>query len=232
MVLKLHSQRLSRILFVCVALFVVVVVGVLVLRGRGGQSVPSEAPQTRADYRIKEVQLQEEMKDGVTWQLEADQAEAYEKAGKTLLRKVRIRIQEPDRSWIVTGDEGEMTQESKDVELRGNVILISSDGLRLETARLRWDANAQRAWTDDPVTLHQKGAVVQGKGLDARVGERNTEIKGRIRATFGVSKPDASTPGASDPGASKPGASKPGASQTEKPPSTEAVPGPRSEIKG
>jgi LPS export ABC transporter protein LptC len=221
-VLKLHSHRLSRILFVCVALFVVVVVGVLVVRGRGAQSVPSEAPQTRADYRIKEVQLQEEMKDGVTWQLEADQAEAYEKAGKTLLRKVRIRIQEPDRSWIVTGDEGEMTQESKDVELRGNVILISSDGLRLETARLRWDANAKRAWTDDPVTLHQKGAVVQGKGLDARVGERNTEIKGRIRATFGVSKPDASTPGASEAGASKP----------EKPPSTEAVPGPRSEIKG
>ena len=227
MVLKLHSQRLSRILFVCVALFVVVVVGVLVVRGRGAQSVPSEAPQTRADYRIKEVQLQEEMKDGVTWQLEADQAEAYEKAGKTLLRKVRIRIQEPDRSWIVTGDEGEMTQESKDVELRGNVILISSDGLRLETARLRWDANAKRAWTDDPVTLHQKGAVVQGKGLDARVGERNTEIKGRIRATFGVSKPDASTPGASEAGASEAGASKP-----EKPPSTEAVPGPRSEIKG
>ena len=227
MVLKLHSQRLSRILFVCVALFVVVVVGVLVVRGRGAQSVQSEAPQTRADYRIKEVQLQEEMKDGVTWQLEADQAEAYEKAGKTLLRKVRIRIQEPDRSWIVTGDEGEMTQESKDVELRGNVILISSDGLRLETARLRWDANAKRAWTDDPVTLHQKGAVVQGKGLDARVGERNTEIKGRIRATFGVSKPDASTLGASEPGGSKPGASR-----TDEPPSTEAVPGPRSEIKG
>ena len=217
MVLKLHSHRLSRILFVCVALFVMVVVGVLVVRGRGAQSVPSEAPQTRADYRIKEVQLQEEMKDGVSWQLEAEQAEAYEKAGKTLLRKVRIRIQEPDRSWTVTGDEGEMTQESKDVELRGNVILISSDGLRLETARLRWDANAKRAWTDDPVTLHQKGAVVQGKGLDARVGERNTEIKGRIRATFGVSKP---------------GASDPGASEVEKPPSTEAVPGPRSEIKG
>jgi LPS export ABC transporter protein LptC len=184
-VLKLHTQRISRILLVSVTLFVVVVVGVLVLRGRWAQSVNTEAGQTKADYRIKEVNLQEEMKDGVRWQLEADQAETYEQAGKTILRKVRIQIQEPDRSWIVTGDEGEMTQASKDVELKGNVILLSSEGMRLETTRLRWDANGQRAWTDEPVTVYQKGTVVKGKGLDARVGERNTEIKGRIRATFG-----------------------------------------------
>jgi len=211
-VLKLHTQRLSRILFVSVALFVVIVVGVLVLRGRGAQSVPSEAPQTKADYRIKEVQLQEEMKDGVSWQLQADLAEAYEKVGKTLLRKVRILIQEPDRSWTVTGDEGEMTQESKDVELRGNVVLISSDGLRLETTRLRWEADAKRAWTDEAVILRQKGAVVRGSGLDAGVGERNTAIKGRIRATFGAGKP--------------------GASESDKVPAAEVAPVPRPEVKG
>jgi LPS export ABC transporter protein LptC len=112
----------------------------------------------------------------------------------------------------VTGDEGEMAQETKDIELRGHVVLISSDGLRLETTRLRWDASAKRAWTDDPVILRQKGAVVRGAGLDARVGERNTAIKGRVRATFGGSKS--------------------GAGDTEKTPSVEAVPLPRAEVKG
>ncbi len=112
----------------------------------------------------------------------------------------------------MTGDEGEMTQESKDVELRGNVVLISSDGLRLETTRLRWDADAKRAWTDEAVILRQKGAVVRGTGLDARVGERNTAIKGRIRATFGGNRP--------------------GASESETVPSAEVVPVPRPEVKG
>lgn len=192
MVLKLHSQRISHIIFAGVTLFVVVVVGVLVLRGRGAQSVPTEAVQTKADYRIREVNLEEEMKDGVRWQLQADHAETYERAGKTILRKVRIQIQEPERSWTVTGDEGEMVQASKDVELNGNVVLVSSEGIRLETTRLRWDADARRAWTDEPVTVYQKGAVVKGSGLDARVGERNTAIKGRIQATFGGGKtPDA-----------------------------------------
>ena len=192
MVLKLHTQRISRIIFVSVTLFVVVIVGVLVLRGRGAQSLPAEPVDTKADYRIKEVNLQEEMKDGVRWQLQADQAESFQQAGKTILRKVRIEIHEPDRSWTVTGDEGEMVEASKDVELKGHVILISSDGMRLETTRLRWDADTKRAWTDEPVTVYQRGAVVKGQGLDARVGDRNTQIRGRIRATF--SGPEAATP--------------------------------------
>lgn len=192
MVLKLHTQRISRIIFVSVTLFVVVIVGVLVLRGRGAQSLPAEPVDTKADYRIKEVSLQEEMKDGVRWQLQADQAETFEQAGKTILRKVRIEIQEPERSWTVTGDEGEMVQASKDVELKGHVILISSDGMRLETTRLRWDADTKRAWTDEPVTVYQRGAVVKGQGLDARVGDRNTQIRGRIQATFGG--PEAAAP--------------------------------------
>jgi len=191
-VLKLHTQRISRIIFVSVTLFVVVIVGVLVLRGRGAQSLPAEPVDTKADYRIKEVNLQEEMKDGVRWQLQADQAESFQQAGKTILRKVRIEIHEADRSWTVTGDEGEMVEASKDVELKGHVILISSDGMRLETTRLRWDADTKRAWTDEPVTVYQRGAVVKGQGLDARVGDRNTQIRGRIRATFGG--PEAATP--------------------------------------
>ncbi|MBI2524818.1 MAG: LPS export ABC transporter periplasmic protein LptC [Candidatus Rokubacteria bacterium] len=184
MVLKLHTQRLSRFILVGVALFVVAIATVLVVRGWVARIQKAEVALTKADYRIKQVHLEEEARGGVRWQLDADQAEAYEQLGKTTLRKVRIRIQEPERSWTVTGDEGELAHRTKDVELRGNVVLVSSDGLRLETARLRWDAARQRAWSDDPVTLFRQGAVIRGQGLDASVGG-HTEIMGRVRATLG-----------------------------------------------
>jgi LPS export ABC transporter protein LptC len=64
------------------------------------------------------------------------------------------------------------------------VVLVSSDGLRLETERLRWDAEAQRAWTNEPVTIYRAGAVVRGTGFESRVAEETTRIKGRVRATF------------------------------------------------
>ena len=62
------------------------------------------------------------------------------------------------------------------MELRGNVVLVSSDGLRLETERLRWDAEAQRAWTDRaghhlPIGRRRAGhrlRVARGRGGDQR----------------------------------------------------------------
>ena len=201
-VLILHTQRLSRGVLIAVALFVVIVVGVLVAKGRAVRPDSTDRAATKADYRIKEVHLREEARGGVIWQLDADQAESFEQLGKTTLKKVRISIEEAGRTWVVTGDEGEMAQASKDVELRGNVVLVSSDGLRLETVRLRWAAEEQRAWTDDPVTVYRAGAVVKGQGLDARVAEQSTEIKGRVHAVFtGARSATAKATGAAPSGA-------------------------------
>jgi LPS export ABC transporter protein LptC len=101
-----------------------------------------------------------------------------------VLKQVTIHIEEPDATWTVTGDEGELQQPSRDVELRGNVVLVSSEGFRLETTRLFWQASEQRAWTDDPVTITREGAVVRGQGLNAHVADRITSVKGRVRAVF------------------------------------------------
>jgi LPS export ABC transporter protein LptC len=106
------------------------------------------------------------------------------------MKKVTIKVDQPirgastPRSWTVTSDEGELNQGTKDVELRGHVVLVSSDGLRLETQRLRWDADGQRVWTDEPVTIYRTGAVVRGSGFESRVAEEATNVKGRVRAVF------------------------------------------------
>jgi LPS export ABC transporter protein LptC len=186
----LHPNLIARGIFIAVGLFVLVVGGVLYAKGRPGRSERLVTPPTKADYRIKEVHLREEARGGVKWQLDADQAETFEQAGKTILKKVRIGIEEPGRTWTVTGNEGEMVQESKDVELRGGVVIVSSDGLRLETTRLFWAGEDQRAWTNDPVTVYRSGAVVKGQGLEARVKEQTTLIKGRVRAVFDPSAKD------------------------------------------
>jgi len=182
-------KQLSRGILIGVALFLVIVVGLLFARGRGVKSEPTETLAGGADYRIKEVHLREESDRGAKWQLDADYAEVYEEQGRTFMRNVKMSVEEPMRTWTVTGDEGDLSQATKDVELRGNVVLIRSDGLRLETARLRWRGDQQRAWTDDPVTLFQNGTVVHGQGLEVRLAEEATSIKGRVRATFAKPPP-------------------------------------------
>jgi hypothetical protein len=61
------------------------------------------------------------------------------------MKKVVVRVEEPARIWTVRADEGDMLRDTKDVELRGNVVLETSDGLRLETAKLAWTAKEHSA---------------------------------------------------------------------------------------
>jgi LPS export ABC transporter protein LptC len=172
-----------------VVVFLSVVVGVLDQRARTPRAIPTEPAATSADYRLKQVRLQETGRDGSRWQLDAEYSETFEEKNTTAMKKVTIKVDQPSksaatRSWTVTGDEGDLNQETKDVELRGNVVLVSSDGLRLETERLRWDAEGQRAWTTEAVTIYRSGAVVRGTGFESRVAEEATSIRGRVRATF------------------------------------------------
>jgi LPS export ABC transporter protein LptC len=178
------------IILTLVVVFLSVVVGVLVHRARIPRALPTEPASTRADYRLKQVRLQEQGREGSRWQLDAEYSETFEDQSKTTMKKVTIKVDQPSkggqasRSWTVTGDEGDLNQDTKDVELRGNVVLVSSDGLRLETERLRWQADAQRAWTDAPVIIYRSGAVVRGTGFESRVAEEVSSVKGRVRATF------------------------------------------------
>jgi len=177
-------RKAPLIILTAVVVFLSIVVGVLVHRSRVPRALTGEPATTKADYRLKQLHLQELARDGSRWQLDAEYSETFEDQAKTSMKKVTIKVDQPTRSWTATGDEGDLNQETKDVELRGNVVLISNDGLKLETERLRWDAAQQRAWTDDPVTIYRAGAVVKGTGFESRVNEEVSNIRGRVRAVF------------------------------------------------
>ncbi len=186
-------RRSSLFILAGVGLFVLGLVAVLVIRARTTPSGLTDSPPTKADYRIKEVHLQEAGSGNLHWTLDADQAEVFEREGKTLLRRVSITIRGPERSWHATAEEGDLIQPARDVTIRKNVVVTSSDGLRLETEVLRWEADERKVWTEVPVTLYQKGVVVTGRGLEHNLDEDRTRVTGRVRATF--SKAPAASPG-------------------------------------
>jgi len=172
-----------------VILFVTVVVGVLIVRGHRASAPRQEVVSSQADQEIKEIHIQEDAKGGAyRWSLDAERAESFPGTRKTLLRKVTIGVEEAGRRWKVTSDEGDLAQETRDVELRGRVVLVSSEGLRVETTVLRWSNAEGRAWTDQPVTIYKGGGVVKGTGLEVRPNEEITLVRGRVTATFGGAK--------------------------------------------
>ncbi len=174
---------LARAILVVVAVFVVAVTATLVVRSRTARVESAGPPPTTADLRIKEVDL-EEVTKGVRWRLRAEQALMYEHEGRTNLKKLTVRVFQKDRSWTILGEEGDLDQKSKNVEIRKNVVITSSDGLRMDTSVIRWDADAQRLWTPAPVTLSRDGSVIQGTAFHMNTDEETATVSGRVRATF------------------------------------------------
>lgn len=180
-------RNLARVILAVVVVFVVAVTAMLVVRSRTAGIESLGPTPSAADLQIKEVDLEEEAR-GVRWRLKAEQALMFDKAGQTQLRKLVANIYERERAWTIVGDEGELDRNTKNVEVRSNVVVTSNDGLRLETAVLRWDAAGKRLWTDAPVVVSRHGSVIRGSGLDVRLDQEATTITGPVRATFDTSK--------------------------------------------
>ena len=176
-------HRLARAILVVVVVFVVAVAATLVVRSRAARVESLGPAPTTADLRIKEVDL-EEVTKGVRWRLRAEQALMYDKEGRTNLKNLTVRVFQKERSWTILGEEGDLDQNTKNVEVRKNVVITSSDGLRLDTSVIRWDADAQRLWTEEPVTISSDGSVVQGANFEMTTSDESATVGGRVRATF------------------------------------------------
>jgi LPS export ABC transporter protein LptC len=166
-----------------VVVFIFAVAGTLIAKSR---VPPSEAPGTvasSADLRIKEAQI-EEVTAGVRWRLKAEQALIFDAEGRTALRAINVDVFERDRAWNIVGEEGDFFQTTKNLEIRKNVVVTSSDGIRLETSVLRWQGAEKRLWTDAPVRISRGGAVADGSALDVRMADEYTTMGGRVHAIF------------------------------------------------
>jgi len=113
----------------------------------------------------------------------------FDEERRTSLRRISVKVFERDRSWTIVGDEGDLFQQTSNVEIRQNVVLTSSDGFRLETSVLRWEGAERRLWTDAPVRMSRDGAVIDGAALEVRIGDETTTMTGRVHATFTRKQP-------------------------------------------
>jgi LPS export ABC transporter protein LptC len=180
-------RRLAQRILIAVVLFSSAVVGLLIVQGRSVRVESTGPKPSAADLAMKDVQLQEEGSSG-RWQLRADHAAVFEAEGRTALKNITVRVQDRESSWTIVGEEGDFFKDSRNLEIRRNVVMISQDGVRLETDVLRWHDAERRLWTDVPVRIVRPGAIINGRALEVHIDQSATRVEGRVRAVFGRSQ--------------------------------------------
>lgn len=140
-----------------------------------------EAPAPSADYRVTEIHIDETVEGSLRWTLDADQAEVYDREQRTLMHNVAIRLFTRDGQWTVRAQRGILDNQTRDVSLSGDVVLASSDGLRMTTPTLRWRHQARHLFTEDPVEITRDGTRIVGRGLDVFMAEERAVVGRRVR---------------------------------------------------
>lgn len=127
-------------------------------------------------------------------QLEADTAFTYEDNTRTELRKVRsIFFTETGvRNGRLTAREGTYNVRAGTMEGRGNVVVISEDGRRLETPQLRYDPGRNEISSDSAFVMTDPEQRVTGIGFVADPNLNNVRIitAARARTTKSIAQPD------------------------------------------
>ena len=99
----------------------------------------------------------------------------------------------PDKNgdrWRSRSATGWVNGEGSEVRLRGNVILDNPQAakpVRMETQALDVFPDANRATSDQEVTITQPGATIRGRGLEADLDSQRVTLKSEVRAQYASS---------------------------------------------
>lgn len=118
--------------------------------------------------------------------LKADYIARYEKEDSTTARVVHADFydEEGKHSSVLTSDFGVIKENSKELWVSGEVVVISDEGVKLETETLRWDPNIDRILTDDFVKVTREEDILTGYGLEADQELKNIKIKREVKGVL------------------------------------------------
>jgi LPS export ABC transporter protein LptC len=135
-----------------------------------------------ADMRLETIQFVEDKQGQKTWELEAKSVQQYQGQNIMMVENVKLTYYAKEgRTFVLTGNQGKVFQDTKNVELVGDVVLTSNDGYQLKTHSISYFHSDKKATTPDPIEIEGEQIRLVGKGMvvdmDAKTFKVLHEVK-------------------------------------------------------
>lgn len=137
----------------------------------------------RVDLQVSNVHYTEVGNSGMKWEITADTARYQKKENLALFEKVKVRlIMKDGRVFAMNGDRGILNTQSRDVEIEGNVGIVSENGDRISTDRLLYRDAGRRIETDRPVIMENRSVRISGVGMILTLDDKKVTLLSQVRA--------------------------------------------------
>jgi LPS export ABC transporter protein LptC len=160
--------------------------------GACGQATPEPEPlppdlpvQVTYDYHTTQT------KGGVLeWELWGETAERYPGDDALTLQGVRmVFYREGQRDAVLTSRSGEIDEKTQQTVARGDVVVISGDGKRLESEILYWDPQRRLIHTEAFVRFIDGDQVLTGYGMETDPNLTTLVLRENVSGEFGEEAP-------------------------------------------
>ena len=138
-----------------------------------------------ADMQLEKIRFVEDKHGRKTWELEAKTIQQFQEKSIMILEDVKVTFYSKEgRTFTVSGNQGKYYQDSKDIELVGDVVLISSDGYRLKTNSVSYRDEEKKVSTSDPVEIEGELVRLIGKGMLVDMEAKTFKVLSQVKTQW------------------------------------------------
>jgi LPS export ABC transporter protein LptC len=136
------------------------------------------------DQEARDFTLTESSEGKKNWTLWASYAAMYNDKNLVDARTVRIEFFDDRgaKNSTLVADQGLVYQRTNDLEARGNVRVVTTTGVTLETDSLRWRNARRKIVSDAFVKVTRRGDVVTGYGFESDPNLEHFHLAREVRA--------------------------------------------------
>ena len=180
--MKMNRRRILLIAMLLATALSVAVIFVIGMRKEPGKEL-LKIMSDRVDLQVRNVHYTEVGDSGMKWEIRADAARYQKKENLAFFENLSVKlIMKDGMTFVMTGDHGRLNTESRDMEIEGNVGIVSENGDRFATDRLRYRNADKVIETDRPVAMGNKSIQVNGVGMVVSLEAKKVAILSQVRA--------------------------------------------------
>ena len=164
---------------------VLIVVAIVIMAGLNKPQNMLKALQESVDLEIKGFVYTEVGKANMKWEVRAETAFYDRKQNLAVLDQVQMKLTTADgKIFEMSADHGQMHTEKKDIEIKGNVVILSDAGDRFSTEHIYYSDVQKKFYTDAPVTIENGRMKITGKGMALLMNKGELNISSNVKATI------------------------------------------------
>ena len=178
----MKNKKRTVLLFAALTVLLLTAAIVIGIRREPGKALLN-IMSDRVDLQVRNVHYTEVGESGMKWEITADTARYQKRENMAFFDKLTVRLVTKDgKTFVMTGDRGRFNTESRDIEIEGNVGIVSENGDRFTTERMRY-RNADRVVeTDRPVVMENRSVRVSGVGMIFSLDGQKLTILSQVSA--------------------------------------------------